>query len=232
MRIKHIAFVMDGNGRWAARRGKSRKYGHKKGVEALKRVLSSLKDYGIPVVSFYAFSTENWKRPQDEINALFSMMKEYLKNTESELIKNDIKLNVFGRREGLPDDLVECIDKAEKLTAGCKSHTANLMINYGARAEICDAFKKAAAAGETELTEEKLSLYLYTAGLPDPDIIVRTGGDKRLSNFMLYQGAYSELVFTDYYWPDINKKRIKEIIDEFASRKRRFGALEDVSSES
>ncbi len=218
---------MDGNGRWASQRGKSRKYGHKKGVEALKKVLQSLKFYNISMASFYAFSTENWKRPKEEIDALFSMMKQYLKNTETELLNNDIKLNVLGRREGLPLDLIESIKKAEELTKSCKSHTVNLMINYGSRAEICDAFNKAIKEGETFIDEKKLSDYLYTAYMPDPDIIVRTGGDMRLSNFMLYQGAYSELIFTNYYWPEINKMRIKEILDEFSKRKRRFGALDN-----
>lgn len=220
---KHIAFIMDGNGRWANMRGMPRNYGHKKGLEAVERVLDCCLKRGIQVVSLYVFSTENWQRPKDEVDHLFDLAKKYISRF-SEFCKRGIKIVISGERAGLPLDLIAEIDKIQSATAGNNAMTVNLCINYGGRNEIISAFNKAAETGVKRLDEETLRRFLYHC-LPDPDIIVRTGGQMRLSNYLIFQSAYSELYFTDTLWPDIKEKDIDAVLEVYSHRQRNFGGL-------
>ena len=222
---QHIAFIMDGNGRWATERGKPRTYGHREGVRALEKVVRACRDLQIRVCSVYAFSTENWKRPRSEIDALFDMLRENITKID-DYDKYDIRVTVMGDLTALPSDLQASITKLVEATQSHQSYIFNIGINYGGRSEIVHAVNKILKSGCTSITQEDLQKALYTADLPDPDIIVRTGGERRLSNFMLYQSAYAEFYYTDLYWPDMNKKEVEKIIEWFSMRKRRFGALE------
>lgn len=219
----HIAFIMDGNGRWASMRGMPRNYGHKKGVETVERVIDHCKSRGIKVVSLYVFSTENWRRPKEEVDGLFDLATKYF----SKLVKackNGIKIVVSGERSGLPAELVNQIEQAEQATKAYDEMTVNLCINYGGRTEILSAVNKAVKDGITDFDENILRKYLYH-DLPDPDIIVRTGGHVRLSNFLLFQSAYSELLFSDVLWPDYSSKDIDDVLTIYSKRTRNFGGL-------
>lgn len=220
-RLKHIAFIMDGNGRWANKRGMPREFGHKKGVEVFKEITEYCHKIGVKCVTVYAFSTENWKRPQREVEAIMKLLDEYLDKTS----KEDVRVCFIGDMSRLNPDLVAKINSVEERTKNGKS-TLNVALNYGSRAEIVNACNKLIAMGKDNITEDDLNSALYTSECPDPDLIVRTGGDLRISNFLLWQAAYSELYFTDTLWPDMTTDDVDTAIENFYSRKRRFGGLD------
>lgn len=220
-RLKHIAFIMDGNGRWANRRGMPREFGHKKGVE----VFSDISDYchkiGIQYVTVYAFSTENWKRPQREVSSIMKLLDEYLDKS----LTNGARVCFIGDISRLDKSLREKIRIMEEKTKQ-GTRVLNVALNYGSRAEIVNACNKLIAQGKTEVSEQDINSALYTSDCPDPDLIIRTGGDIRISNFLLWQAAYSELYFTDTLWPDMTPDDVDMAIEKFYSRKRRFGGLD------
>ena len=220
-RLKHIAFIMDGNGRWANKRGMPREFGHKKGVEVFREITEYCHHIGVECVTVYAFSTENWKRPQREVEAIMKLLDEYLDKTS----KEDVRVCFIGDKSRLNPDLVAKINSVEERTKNGKS-TLNVALNYGSRAEIVNACNKLIAMGKDNITEKDLNSALYTCDCPDPDLIVRTGGDLRISNFLLWQAAYSELYFTDTLWPDMTTDDVDAAIENFYSRKRRFGGLD------
>ena len=222
---KHIAFIMDGNGRWAKLRGKARTYGHKRGVEAIEAVIEHAQKIGISIMSFYAFSTENWKRPQEEIDYIFNLLKEYLEKHKDDFKTNNIKLRVVGDITKLSKDLQKAIEQAQKLTEKCDGLLVNICLNYGSRVEIIRAINNIIRDGVKEVDDELFAKYLQTEGIPDPDMVVRTSGEYRLSNFMLYQCAYSELYFPKVYWPDFKEKELEKAIVEYQKRNRRFGNI-------
>ena len=220
----HIAFIMDGNGRWAKRRLMPRKYGHKMGVEALKRVIAVCEKLGIKEVSFYAFSTENWSRPQDEIDALLAMIKKFADEEMKEYVDKNYRIRFMGELHRLPEETQKALESIARAAANNTGIVVNIGINYGGRDEIARAAQKAASAAKP-VTVEAISARLDTAGMSDPDVIVRCAGEKRLSNFMLWQCAYAELVFVDDFWPDFNEETIVRILKEYSGRERRFGGL-------
>ena len=220
---RHIAFIMDGNGRWATLRKKPRTFGHSKGSQVIRRIVEKCFNSGIEVVSLYAFSTENWSRPKEEVDKIFSLLKKFIDKYTNTLIKNKARLLVSGDVNALPADLKNSIEKVEELTGKFSDHVLNIAINYGARAEIVMAVQKLLKENVTTVTEQSFSEYLYTAGLPDVDMIVRTSGEKRISNFLLYQSAYAELYFTDVLWPDFNVAELEKALEWFNGRKRRYG---------
>ena len=223
-RLRHIAFIMDGNGRWAKKRGLPREMGHKQGAQVFKEIVRYCGDIGVKAVTVYAFSTENWKRPEKEVSALMKLFDSYISGFAKEMVHYDIKIKIIGDTSALPENLREKITEIEEYTKD-KSMILNVAINYGGRAEIAHAFNKMLSEGKINVTEEDISEALYTCNSPDPDIIVRTGGDMRISNFLLWQSAYSELYFTDTLWPDMKPEDVDAAVAEFYSRKRRFGGL-------
>lgn len=223
---RHIAFIMDGNGRWAKQRGKPRTFGHSKGSSIIRRVVEKCFEKGVQVVSLYAFSTENWSRPKEEIDKIFSLLRKFIDKYADTLVKKEARLIVSGDINELPSDLRESILRVESDTEKFTEHVLNIAINYGARAEIVRAVQKIIKENVTTVTEQSFSDYLYTAGLPDVDMIVRTSGEKRISNFLLYQGAYAELYFTDTLWPDFDVKELEKALEWFNGRKRRYGNVE------
>lgn len=224
---KHIGFILDGNGRWATARKLPRSVGHRKGTVALKRVLNACIKYGVEAVSLYAFSSENWKRPQKERETLFSMIKEFVRDDIAKSLAKPVKIQVMGDITALPQDVQEAIEKAIKDTEKNDGMIVNIGLNYGSRDEIVTAVNRAIKAGVTNFTKETIESYLDTANLPPLDLIVRTSGEIRLSNFMLWQCAYSEMIFLDKLWPDMKKKDVDEIIEEFSGRNRKFGGLKN-----
>ncbi len=222
--IQHIAFIMDGNGRWAQKRGMPREYGHRFGAETLKKVIRRCCELGIKVSTYYAFSTENWKRPEKEVNALMELLDRYLDELAKEVKKNDIRYIFIGDISVLSDNLRKKIYDIEQ---ECKDNTyiVNIALNYGARSELATAFSRLAAEGRTCVSEEDISSALYTVGCPELDLLVRTGGDLRLSNFLLWQAAYAELYFTDVLWPDMTPDDVDMAVEAFGNRKRRFGGV-------
>ncbi len=221
---RHVAFIMDGNGRWAQKRGMPREYGHKRGAEVFRKIVSHCADIGISFVTVYAFSTENWKRPQNEVNELMHLLEEYLELFLRDLEKNDLSIRFIGDEAPLSETLKEKMHRVAEKSAG-RSHVLNLALNYGGRDEIVHACKKLMNEGVKDPTAADLSAAMYTAGSPDPDLIVRTGGEQRLSNFLLWQAAYAELYFTDVLWPDLTNEDVDEAIKCFNQRHRRFGAV-------
>lgn len=222
---KHIAFIADGNGRWATRRNLPRFEGHKVGKEAVKKVVDRCFERGIETVSLYLFSTENFKRPKEEVDYIFDLFRSVSGELLDALKKRDAKFRIMGDLNLLPDDIKQqMLDLIEK-TKDYKSHTLNLGIAYGARHEIIEAVNKLIKDEIKVVDENTFEKYLYTAGLPDPDLIVRASGEQRLSNFMLYQSAYSEFYFPNKFWPDFNKRVVDDCIRVYQKRKRRFGAL-------
>ena len=227
----HVAIIMDGNGRWAKARGLPRVAGHRRGADAVRRVVRGAGELGIPVLTLFAFSTENWTRPADEVNDLMGLLRHYLRNELDELHKNGARLRVIGTREGLASDIVRDISDAENMTRGNSRIDVNICINYGARAEILQAIRSLArqvAAGELaadRIDEGRFESELLTAGVPDPDLLIRTSGEQRISNFMLWQCAYAELVFVDTLWPDFGKEHLEQAIAEFRRRERRYGGV-------
>lgn len=224
---KHIGFILDGNGRWATARKLPRSVGHRKGTVALKRVLNACIKYGVEAVSLYAFSSENWKRPQKERETLFSMIKEFVRDDIAKSLVKPVKIQVMGDITALPQDVQEAIEKAIIDTQKNDGMIVNIGLNYGSRDEIVTAVNRAIKAGVTDFTKEIIESYLDTANLPPLDLIVRTSGEIRLSNFMLWQCAYSEMIFLDKLWPDMKKKDVDEIIEEFSGRNRKFGGLKN-----
>ncbi len=231
---QHIGFIMDGNGRWAKMRGLERSEGHKAGAKTFRKIVEYCADVGIKYVTFYAFSTENWSRPEKEVKALMKLFKEYLLEADEREKENDIRqsrIRFIGERDGLPKDLLRLIEKAEKVSSKYSKITVNVALNYGGRAEITHAVKTIAEkvkSGELSvdgISEQVVGDYLYTAGQPDPDIIVRPSGEFRLSNFLTWQSAYSEFWFSDILWPDFTEKDVNEILFDYQKRNRRFGGV-------
>ena len=220
-KLNHVAFIMDGNGRWGRKRRKGRNFGHLKGVETVKSIVKSSINLNIPIVTFYVFSSENWKRPKKEINFLFKLIKNYFSLEIKNIINQGIKINIFGDLKKLNSDVKISIKKSVNLTKKNKKIIVNLAINYGSKNEIFNALKKS----KKKLTIKNFEKNLYTKNLPNPDILIRTGGHKRLSNFMLWQLAYAELFFLDKLWPDFNKNDLIKVIKSYKSSKRNFGAI-------
>ena len=223
---EHIAFIMDGNGRWAERRRLPRKYGHKMGTEALKRTIENCAEIGVKYVTFYAFSTENWNRPKDEVDYLFDMFRRFIGEIE-EYKDENYRVIFIGNMREMPPDIREGAEKIEKECASKTGLTVCIAINYGSWEEITNAVNKLLAKGGSSVTKEEIAAALYTKDVPFPDLVVRTGGEIRLSNFLLLQSAYAELLFTKTLWPDFNKRNLTKCIEEFSSRSRKFGGLED-----
>ena len=217
---RHVAIIMDGNGRWAKRKHMPRAMGHRKGVEAVRELVRSLKDTSIECLTLYAFSSENWKRPEDEVDDLMNLMRKFIKSDLPEFIANDVKLAIIGDWRALAPDIVEMLEDALAQTAR-GSRTLAVALNYGAHAEIARAALLAAEAGE--VTEESIAQHLFTADLPPLDLLIRTSGEVRLSNFLLWQAAYAEMIFTEVLWPDFTPDHLRQALDDFANRERRFG---------
>ncbi|MBR5756821.1 MAG: isoprenyl transferase, partial [Firmicutes bacterium] len=209
---QHVAIIMDGNGRWAQEKGEIRLVGHNAGMKALKDIVKHSDILGVKYLTVYAFSTENWKRPEDEVSGIFKLLVKYVAKELDELNKNNVIVNMLGDWSVLPSDARKSIEKAMKTTESNTGLTFNIAVNYGGRAEIVRAARLAIEQGikPEELTEDKFSTLMYTAGMPDPDLIIRTGGEVRLSNFLTWQSAYSELVVTDTYWPDFTPEKYEE----------------------
>ena len=223
-RLKHIAFIMDGNGRWALKRGLVREQGHVQGGKNLRKVLRHCHKLGIKVVTVYAFSTENWARPENEVKALMNLLEFYLDDCAKDAAENKVRYRMIGDMSVFSDTLREKMEKLESISSDYDI-TLNVALNYGGRNEIVHAFNELIKQGKTNITEKDISENIYTNDSPDPDLIVRTGGDMRLSNFLLWQSAYSELYFTDVLWPDLGEKDIDEAVRNFYSRKRKFGKV-------
>ncbi|MGM9521460.1 MAG: polyprenyl diphosphate synthase [Oscillospiraceae bacterium] len=224
---RHVAIIMDGNGRWAKKRGLPRTAGHAAGAETFRKIASCCRDLGVEYLTVYAFSTENWKRSPEEVDSIMSLLRKYLEEALPSMERERVRIKVFGDVSVLEPDIQELIAKAEALSEKIDSHTqANLCINYGGRDEIIHAVKKwASEDNPPELTEQVLSEYMYSAGVPDPDLIIRPSGEVRISNFLLWQSAYSEFYFTDVLWPDFDEKELKKAINAYAGRDRRFGGV-------
>jgi len=228
---QHVAIIMDGNGRWAKERGLARSAGHRAGIDRVKEVIKAASELGIKVVTLFAFSTENWARPKKEVNLLMRTLNKFLEHQIDELDKNNIRLIVIGRDRPIPQYLLTKIRKAEEKTKGNTGLVFVLALNYGSRQEIVDAVKKftqAVIKGEANLEDldtQNFSSYLYTAALPEPDLLIRTSGEIRLSNFLLWQLSYTELYFPKKYWPDFGKEDLKRAIAIYQKRQRRFGKV-------
>jgi undecaprenyl diphosphate synthase len=221
----HIAIIMDGNGRWAKARGLPRLAGHRAGTENLRRILNACVEFNVKILTIWAFSTENWRRPQEEVRGLMDILEQVIDRELNELHKNGVRLRHIGRLEGIAPHLQTKVRHAIELTRDNDRLTLNVAFNYGGKAEILDAVKRIVGDGvRPEKVDENLfARYLYTAGLPDPDMIIRTGNESRISNFMLWQGAYSEYYFTPVLWPDFSKQELRKALDDYARRERRFG---------
>ena len=228
---RHVAIIMDGNGRWAKARGLPRAMGHKEGVEALRRAVEASRELGVSHLTVFSFSTENWNRPQSEIDALFDLLRLFVKRDLARLHKDGVRIRIVGSRDGLSPDIVELIDEAVELTKGNSRLNLNIAFNYGGRGEIVAAVKDIARAVQEgrlkpeQIDEAMISRMVWTAESPDPDLVIRTSGELRLSNFLLWSGAYAELMFMDLWWPDFNRESMEKAIDAFRRRDRRFGGL-------
>jgi undecaprenyl diphosphate synthase len=228
---RHVAIIMDGNGRWAAARGLPRIEGHRRGVEALRRTVRAAADLGISVLTIFSFSSENWSRPPAEISDLMGLLRRFIRNDLAELHKSNVRVRIIGEREGLDRDICLLLQEAEDLTGGNDGLTLVVAFNYGARQEIARAARQLAievAAGRLaadEVSPERLGSYFHAPDIPDPDVIIRTSGEQRLSNFLLWQAAYSELVFVPINWPDFDRAALEGAIAEYRRRERRFGGL-------
>lgn len=228
---RHIAIIMDGNGRWATARGLPRVEGHRRGVEALRATLRAARDIGIEIVTVYSFSSENWSRPAAEVSALMGLLKRFIRNDLAELHEAGVRVRIAGDRDTLSGDIRSLLLEAEALTAGNTGQTLIVAFNYGSRQEIAEAARALAldvAAGTRDpasITPEAIGARLSTAGIPDPDLVIRTSGEMRLSNFLLWQCAYAELVFQPVLWPDYGREALMEALAEYARRERRFGGV-------
>lgn len=225
----HVAIVMDGNGRWAKRRGLPRQVGHPKGVDAIRRVVEAAPDQGVRWLTLYAFSTENWRRPAGEVAEVMRLLKLYVNSDLDKLAREGVRVRILGRRDGLPPDIAEIVERAERQTAHNDRFFLQVAFNYGGRADLVDAARalaKEAAEGRLDpetIDEDAVSRRLSTGGTPDPDLVIRTSGEQRLSNFLLWETAYSEFVFQDVLWPDYNAAYLQAAIEEFQKRERRYG---------
>jgi undecaprenyl diphosphate synthase len=228
---RHVAIIMDGNGRWAAARGLPRAEGHRRGVEALRRTIRAAGEIGIKIVTIFSFSAENWSRPASEIGELMGLLRRFIRNDLAELHKSGVRVRIIGEREGLDPDIARLLVEAEELTKDNENLTLVVAFNYGARQEIARAARRIAAEvaegrmKPSDVALETVSRFLDAPDLPDPDLIIRTSGEQRLSNFLLWQSAYSELVFLPTYWPDFDRATLEGAIREYQQRERRFGGL-------
>ncbi|MFZ5596120.1 MAG: isoprenyl transferase [Bacillota bacterium] len=230
---RHVAIIMDGNGRWARRRGLPRSVGHRAGVKSLREVVKASFDIGLEFLTVYAFSTENWKRPKDEVNALMDLLVEYLDRELPDLYNNNVRVKAIGRINDLPPKVREAVSVAHEKTGRCTGLKLNIALNYGGRADVVEAVRKICEQVEKnrllpgEIDEETISGHLYTAGMPDPDLLIRPSGDYRISNFLLWQLAYTEFWLTDVMWPDFGRKHLFRAIFDYQRRNRRFGGLKE-----
>ncbi len=226
---RHVAIIMDGNGRWAVNRGMPRVAGHKRGADTVRKITEECRQLGIAVLTLYAFSDENWGRPKEEVGFLMDMLGAFLKAEIATMKANGIRFRTIGRVERLPASARSWVERAMSETAGNTRMILNLALSYGGRGEILEAIKRMRAAGvhPEQLSDEVFSSYLDTAGLPDPDLIIRTSGEKRISNFLLWQAAYAELYFTDTLWPDFSEKDLHAAIRDYQGRQRRFGLTQE-----
>jgi undecaprenyl diphosphate synthase len=228
---RHVAIIMDGNGRWAQLRNKNRVEGHRAGIEAVRDTLETAARLGLEVLTLYAFSIENWKRPESEVSVLMGLLKQYLRSELDALLRNSIRFRVVGRADELAPDIREELARAEERTASATGLRFNIALNYGGRAEIADAAKRLFAEllrdgrSPEAVDEETLAAHLYTAGQPDPDLLIRTSGELRVSNFLLWQIAYSEIWVTDVLWPDFRRRHLLQAIVDFQKRERRYGGI-------
>ena len=230
----HVGIIMDGNGRWARARGLPRLAGHRAGTENIRRVLQACVEFGIKVLTVYAFSTENWGRPEEEVRGLMHILSEYIQSEVGELHRNGVQLRHSGRLAGISETMQEQIRDALELTKNNDRIILNVAFNYGGRAEILDAVRRIIADGiKPEQVDEALfNCYLYTAGLPDPDLIIRTGGEMRISNFLIWQAAYAEYYATPTYWPDFDREELRRALEAYAQRDRRFGLIKEPALQS
>jgi len=230
--VRHVAIIMDGNGRWAHQRNRPRAFGHNKGVDAVREAVRAAGNMGVKYLTLFGFSTENWRRPSDEVDALFELMKRFVDADLEKLHKEGVNIRIAGRREGLSPDLLAIIDRAEARTAENNNCFLTIAFNYGGRDEVIRAARRLAqdiASGTInpdDVDEAAFADYLDTAGMPDPDLVIRTSGEHRTSNFLIWQAAYSELVFLDVLWPDFSAEHFKAALDQYASRQRRFGGVD------
>jgi undecaprenyl diphosphate synthase len=228
---RHVAIIMDGNGRWAAARGLPRVEGHRRGVEALRRTVRAAGDIGIGILTIFSFSAENWSRPATEVSELMSLLRRFIRNDLADLHRTNVRVRIIGEREGLDPDIARLLAEAEDLTRANTGLTLVVAFNYGARQEIARAARRAAqevAAGRlaaSDINADMLSRFMDTPDIPDPDLIIRTSGEQRLSNFLLWQSAYSELLFVPTYWPDFDQAALEAAIGVYHQRERRFGGL-------
>ena len=224
-KLNHVAIIMDGNGRWGLKKKRSRNYGHLKGLKTAEAVIKLSISQKIPYLTLYTFSTENWKRPHQEINFLFDLIRKYIKKNLQQVIKQGIRINIIGNKKDLPKDISKTLKVIEKKTLNNKIITINLALNYGSKEEIVNACKKIVLSKNTRINLNNFQKKLYTRNIPDPDILIRTGGTRRLSNFLLWQLAYSELFFSNKLWPDFKNTDYLKIINIFKNTKRKFGNL-------
>ncbi|MFD2649548.1 polyprenyl diphosphate synthase [Devosia albogilva] len=231
----HLGVIMDGNGRWAQARGKRRTEGHVEGVKALRGLVEHCITYGVEYLTVFSFSSENWTRPPEEISFIFALLRRFIASDLQRLIRNNVCVRIIGSREGLEPSLVRLIEDVEAKTAGNTGLVLLVAFNYGGKAEIAEAARRLArkvAAGELaphDITEARLAAELYTVGVPDPDVIIRTSGEQRISNFLLWQAAYSELIFVDEHWPDFDEQSFRRVLETYALRDRRFGGIKAVA---
>ena len=226
---RHVAIIMDGNGRWATARGRPRAFGHRQGVEALRKTVRAAGDLGIKQLTVFSFSTENWQRPAAEVDALFELLRMYVAADLEKLASEGVQIQAIGRRDGLGSDLLEIIERAERRTSGNERFKLVIAFNYGGRDELLRAAQRAARqlGGDLSgLDEAGFENFLDTAGFPDPDLVIRTSGEHRISNFLLWQAAYSEFVFMDVLWPDFDEAALRAALEEFALRDRRYGGVD------
>ncbi len=221
----HVAIIMDGNGRWAQRRGLPRVFGHKEGAKTAEKIIGFASDIGIKYLTLFAFSTENWARPEDEVNFILKLLVDYIDNKLNNLIERNIKLNFLGRKELLPESIKLTIKKGEEETKHCTGMNLLIALNYSGRAEITDAVRKILKEGKQDISEEEFRKYLYYPDVPDPDLLIRTSGEIRISNFLLWQLAYTELFFTETLWPDFDEKEFLKALYDYQNRERRFGRI-------
>lgn len=228
---EHIAIIMDGNGRWAKARGLPRSMGHKKGVEATRKAVTRAGEIGVKYLTLYAFSTENWQRPKDEINDLMGLLRLYIKSETAELHKNNVRLRVIGFRDRLSPDIIEMIENIEKLTINNTGLNLTIALDYGGRQDIVQAVKTIVSKdiNPDNIDEETISSCLFTSDIPDPDLLIRTSKEYRISNFLLWQCAYAEFVFVDCLWPDFSNDTFDQAIQEYQARDRRYGGIETES---
>jgi len=222
---KHIGIIMDGNGRWATLQGLSRNMGHKEGINAVDRTINALIKFGVKVVSFFAFSTENWKRSEEEVNGIFNLTRDFLHSKRNNFKERGVRITTIGELSPFPEDLKKELDKTKEDTKNNDKLIVNLALNYGGRADIVRAVNNLIDKGATKVTEHDILENLYTGELPEPDFVIRTSGEERISNFMLYQMAYSELYFPKVLWPNFNERHLRKALKVYSKRNRRYGGI-------